>query len=511
MDVREEVKVPTGQLADLLNEHGSETTWRALIRQLALHSYPHGDASGVLRATEFGDDLPQVPNLLDRLTIGQIAIMYEFSLAYTDVSSRKAAGQYFTPDDLAQFLAARCAQLGKGVWLDPASGVGNLSYWLAAIQPDPEAFVSEFLLLSDRDPQALLIARALFSLLFYSKRENLFAQLAPRFVLLDFLEGEIPEHDFVLMNPPYAVREPDERFELAATREAYAYFIERTVKTSRGFVSVTPQSFLNGNKFASLRALLLKNFNFLRIWSFDNMPDSAFSGVKFGSTNTNTANSTRAAVTVAMRQEAVDHKLTSLLRWPSAHRAQLLTRADEFLTSAELNDYKFPKVLKPTGDLLREVGSFPPLSSLLDPKGQFSISVPASPRYYISAVKRSLNRSSLHTLRFNSEKERDKAYLLLNSGLTYWWWRLMDGGMQLSLEVLLSTPVPDFEVDYSLVTELEVSEVQNLAVKANAGKANENVKHPTWLRNRLDTKLYGHARAAQFQSIATNDDLSYLP
>lgn len=510
MDVREEVKVPTGQLGKLLGECSVEIAWRALIRQLALNSYAHGEVSGVLRSDQFDDDLPQVPNLLDNLSIGQIAIMYEFSLAHVDSSSRKASGQYFTPDDLAQFLAARCAQLGEGVWLDPACGVGNLSYWLAAVQPDAESFVVKSLLLSDRDPLALLISRALFSLLFYSKQENLFQLLEERFVLLDFLEGEIPEHDFVLMNPPYAVREPNERFELAATREAYAYFIERTVKTSRGFVSVTPQSFLNGNKFSSLRALLLKNFNFLRIWSFDNMPDSAFSGVKFGSTNTNTANSTRAAVMVAKRQQELDHQLTSLLRWPSAHRGQLLARADEFLAPAELNEAKFPKVLKPTVGLLDEIRAYPPLSSLLDSKGEFFISVPASPRYYISAVKRSLHRSSLHTLRFNSEKARDKAYLLLNSGLTYWWRRLMDGGMQLSLEVLLSTPVPEFDVNYSLVTELEVSEVQNLAVKANAGKANENVKHPVELRNRLDTKLYGPVRAAQFQSIATNDDLSYL-
>lgn len=512
MDRAAEVKVPTAALAPLLDEHGIEVTWRALLKELAQRSYAHGRECGVLDAPEYTRELPAVPNLLAQLSIGQIGIMYEFSLAHVDRSARKSAGQYFTPDDVAQFLAERTATFEPGVWLDPASGIGNLSYWLAARQADPEAFVREQLYLLDRDPLALAIARTLFSLLFYRSQPDLYAALAPRFVVGDFLSVTVPAHDYALLNPPYAARLADERFESVAARDWYAYFLERVAKTSRGFVSVTPQSFTNSGKFAGLRTVLAREFNHLRVWVFDNIPDAIFSGVKFGSENTNTSNSTRAAVIVAKRQAKVDHQITSILRWPVARRAELLARADEFLGPVSFTAEKFPKELVPTRGLLAEVAGWAQLRALTVPDGEFTLTVPASPRYYISATVRELSRSSFHTLRFATAAERDRAYLLVNSGLTYWWWRLMDGGMTLSQETLFSTPVPpQLTAAPELVALLRASEVANLTAKANAGKLNENVKHPPALRLQLDTALFGAARATQFQSIATNDDLSYLP
>ena len=65
-----------------------------------------------------------------------------------------------------------------------------------------------------------------------------------------------------------------------------------------------------------------------------------------------------------------------------------------------------------------------------DPSGSTlpTLMVPASPRYFITATKKTLTRSSYHLLPFPNEAALNQAYLLLNSGLTYWWWRVMDGG-----------------------------------------------------------------------------------
>jgi hypothetical protein len=59
----------------------------------------------------------------------------------------------------------------------------------------------------------------------------------------------------------------------------------------------------------------------------------------------------------------------------------------------------------------------------------------------------------------------------------YWWWRVRDGGMTLSLETISSLPLLDFKVDRSVVAALEKSEKTNKVYKQNAGAAQENVKH----------------------------------
>ncbi len=60
----------------------------------------------------------------------------------------------------------------------------------------------------------------------------------------------------------------------------------------------------------------------------------------------------------------------------------------------------------------------------------------------------------------------------------YWWWRVRDGGMTLSLETIMSLPLLDFSVIAELVLALEKSEKINKVYKQNAGAAQENVKHP---------------------------------
>jgi hypothetical protein len=46
--------------------------------------------------------LPQ--NHLSNLTIGEIGVLYEYSVALSDPESRRGNGQFFTPDDVAIFM-----------------------------------------------------------------------------------------------------------------------------------------------------------------------------------------------------------------------------------------------------------------------------------------------------------------------------------------------------------------------------------------------------------------------
>jgi hypothetical protein len=322
----------------------------------------------------------------------------------------------------------------------------------------------------------------------------LFDEIGDNFIVFDFLSvaesvnldlfgtnsglSAIPKHDFVIVNPPYLATDMDERFETAKAGDLYAYFLENIVKTSSGFISITPQSFTNAGKFKTLRRLLLKTYTNITIFTFDNVPANIFKGIKFGSKNSNQANSIRAAIIVALEGKG-SRKITSLIRWRSSEREMLFKRIGGFLSDVPFSEDFFPKVSKAYKDLFMSVRELPTLGEICQTRPtRFPLYVPAAPRYFIPALKKPVQRASQKTLYFRNTADRDRAYLLINSSFMYWWWRVRDGGMTLSLETIQSLPLLEFEVEDRLLTALQKSEKTNKVYKQNAGAAQENVKHP---------------------------------
>ena len=478
-------------VAEGIDRVGTEAFWHSLV---AAHARRVGAPAtpAILR------DLPargqaSGHDLLEGLTISEIGVLYEFSLAYVDRSSRKSEGQFFTPDDVARFLARRAVTLPPGTWIDPCCGIGNLSYWLAAAQHDPREFLATRLIMVDRDPLALRIARALLAIEFGLDADQ-YRSLSRRSRVADALTDELPDFDYVLMNPPYVVVPRDDRFaDTADARDLYAYFLDRLGKLARkGVVAITPQSYTSGRKFAGLRRMLVRRFEAMDIYCFDNVPDNVFRGVKFGSQNSNRVNSTRAAVLVG-RVGSSDaprrHRITPLLRWRSHERDDLFTHADDFLADLQPDELRaFPKVearLVPLHRAMVECATT--IGDLIVPGATaYPLEVPVTPRYFLSAVKRVLDRGHAHRLFFATAEDRDRAYVVLNSSLAYWWWRVYEGGITVSKSILASVPVPLGSATDSatasdlspLVAALEASEGENVVVKRNAGRPNENVKHP---------------------------------
>lgn len=467
---------------------GIDVVWQSLIAAHATRVA--GPATAAILADLPRRDPTWELDLLDGLQMDERSVLYEYSLAYVDRVDRKASGQYFTPDDVARFLASRAARFPPGTWIDPCCGVGNLSYWLAAAQPDARRFVAEQLVLVDRDPRALLIARALLATEFRLDGTQ-YAALVERSRVADALTDDLPPFDYALMNPPYVVVPRDDRFAAAESRDLYAYFLERMLTLGRrGIVAITPQSFTSGRKFAGLRRLLVRRLEAMDVYCFDNVPDNVFRGVKFGSQNTNRVNSTRAAVLVGLSGEADAprrHRITPLLRWRAHERADLFAVTDDFLADLQADeDRAFPKVgaaLVPLHRTMLECDTT--VRDLVVPgPTRYPLDVPVTPRYFLSAVKRVLDRGHVHRLFFATEADRDRAAVVLNSSLAYWWWRAYEGGITVSRGILLSVPVPIAAADPALVAALEASEVDNVVVKRNAGRPNENVKHP-WRLLRL--------------------------
>ncbi len=488
----------------LVNELGLKVAWISMVKRLSIDLDPD-DLSGLRKSSEFYNsrDLPSNP--LAGLTFQDISVLYEFSLSLNNRAQRKELGQYFTPLDAADFMAGFAADFPEGVWLDPCSSLGSLTFALVKKFPNPYEFLKNNVRLLDLDSLALLIGRALFSLFFLER--NIFKALEKSFIQCDFLDN-LPEltFDYVIANPPYSITEKRSDFESGASRDLYAYFFERIAKMSRGFVLVTPQSFTNGRKFVGLRRVLVRETKNLKIFCFDNVPDTFFRGYKFGSSNTNTVNSTRAAVSVCNPKEKEPGLfITPLIRWRSNERDQVFVRASELLTEIPKYAEKFPKISSSLLELYNEVMLWPRLTSLTSQsESSFFLNVPSTPRYFISATKRELKRSSIRQIYFVSEEARDYAYLALNSSLTYWWWRVNDGGMTLSEETLMSTPLPPtLHQALPLVPLIEASEGKSVVIKRNSGKDNENIKHDLGVISRLNQALlpkYAEALLAEHRN-----------
>jgi hypothetical protein len=487
------------KLNSLISKNKIRNTWISL---LATHISQKDQFKYVLNAKEFAEAKILPFNLLEGLSIGEVSILYEYSVAYENSKARKLNGQYFTPDDVAKFMAGYSYKFGDGVWFDPCSGIGNLTWHLVSLQSNPEEFLKHKVIVSDRDELALLIARTLLTISFQNSHGNLFHEIRRNFICFDFLSvansGEktlfssmedlssIPKHDFVIVNPPYLACKADNRFETSKAGDLYSYFLENIIKSSRGFISITPQSFTNAQKFKSLRKLLLDNFSNLKIFTFDNVPANVFKGIKFGSSNSNQANSIRAAIIVAIPGKGKP-QITSLLRWRTSERNYLFKNIEKFLSDVTLTEEFFPKVSKDYKDLYTEMSGVKTLKSILSSKRtKFPLHIPSSPRYFIPALKKPAKRASQKVLYFPNEENRDYAYMVINSSLLYWWWRVRDGGMTLSLETLMSLPLPDFKINKKLVKELEKSEKTSKVYKQNAGAAQENVKHPKALIDKLN-------------------------
>lgn len=499
MNVSTIFKFDSKKIDSLLSKYGIKNTWLHL---LATHLNSKKEFQYILTNKEFEKAKILPTNLLGELSIGEVSILYEYSVAKSNSNSRKSNGQFFTPDDVASFMASYSNKFGTGIWLDPCSGIGNLSWHLVAAQSDPEEFLLNKIILSDKDELALLIARCLLTLSFQKKHDDLFQKIRDNFIKFDFLSvadnGEfdlfsssksldgIPKHDFVIVNPPYLAAKADSRFETSKAGDLYSYFLENIIKSSKGFISITPQSFTNAHKFKTLRKLLLDNFNNLRIFTFDNVPANIFKGIKFGSTNSNQANSIRAAIIIALPGKGKPH-ITSLLRWRTSERKYLFKNIEKFLSDVSLTEEFFPKVSKEYKNLYTEMAGAKTLQSIFSSKrSKYPLYIPSAPRYFIPALKKPAKRASQKVLYFPDEEKRDYAYMAINSSLLYWWWRVRDGGMTLSLETLASFPLPDFKINKKIVAELEKSEKTSKVYKQNAGAAQENVKHPKALINKLN-------------------------
>ncbi|MCR5261520.1 MAG: SAM-dependent methyltransferase, partial [Candidatus Gastranaerophilales bacterium] len=470
-----------------VKEQGLQTTWDNIC-QYAIDNYNN------------------LPNFLDINNFGEL---YEIGLAIQDKQQKKDNGQYYTPDDVATVMSNWLKECEGENICDVACGTGKLilTYLDLIGYEKARALISAGkLYLYDFDNIALKICRTTIGIKYgldiINKINDIYCDFLDRSIIL-------PQNSKVISNPPYAqitdIQNYWEHTNVALdTKEYYAIFMEKILKQSRASVIISPYSFISGNKFYSLRKEMNNHTGF--IVSFDNVPGNIFCGRKHGIFNTNTSNSVRAAITVTNRnKQEKGYRLTPLIRFKQTERKDLLINEilEEFLNPNlqlinEQNPmfYKCDKRLSHVFDTWKEKSNGWILLDYIKEKGEYSISMPNTCRYYTTAAANIMNRSGQITLNFNDKNVFNYIYCLINSSFVYWYWRIYDGGITYPKSLLLNIPVfyelltdSDFKFFEDMTTEMIKKSKNYIITKNNVG-TQENIKYPREYRDKINKKFF---------------------
>lgn len=441
------------------------------------------------------------------LEFDNIGELYEIGLECDNQISKKELGQYYTPKDVCSFMASKTLSLLDVVHdalADVCCGTGNLVIEvLNQIDKDDVQRILRDgrLYLYDLDKTAMRLAIMKIVILFVSKYDkNSYMQIVNNIncSVGNFLDDSVslPENCVIISNPPYG-KIPDKMLvwkecESLATNDMYAVFIEKMAKQSKGAVIISPQSFLGGSKFSTIREVL-SNFGGY-IYSFDNIPCPIFIGRKKGIFNTNKMNSVRAAITV-INNKSKGFRVSPMIRFNASEREEMFKQLDNLLGNFVYigsNPWtKIPKTLEPVVKSLKcatETVNDLIQKNAKKQEKRFQITIPSTPRYFITGSRRELSRSSKIVIYARDRESFDRLYVMINSTFSYLWWRIYDGGITLSRQTLLSMPVPNMSAEEmkAIVAEGVNMEGDYIVNKVNAGKNNENVKFPDDYRRKVN-------------------------
>lgn len=371
-----------------------------------------------------------------------------------DIDTKKKEGIFYTPEDISIFMSKKTKVFddGKGIWLDPCCGLGILSITLASIQDDPIDFVQNRLIINEKDKNQLEIALSNFKKKF---------GVTPKSYNEDFLDINF-KFDYIIMNPPYFKYK---------NSDIYAYFLEKACTSTKGFVSINPISFTNGTDFKKTRENLL-NYKSITLYHFDNIPGHIFEDA-----------SVRVSI-IVVHNKLNEHKTTGLIRWKSDSRVEMLNAIESNLSEGIFDKDFFYKTAPNTKQY---INSNKKLKDFIVPDSIYKLYVTNSPRYFITASSQILDRKGQIKICMKDLESYNKAFIMLNSSYLYWWWRTVDSSMSLTKKTLLSLPWIDFNYPPSIIHKIVNSELNNKVYKKNAGKLQENIKHPKKLIQELNS------------------------
>lgn len=462
---------------------GLEKTWKKILEGKSKESEKYSE----LKTEDFGE-------------------LYEQGLAHLDKDAKKNLGKYYTPSDVSRIMATWLKGLNGQKVADVGCGTGNLilSYLELIGRDEARSLILDGnLYLYDLDKTALSICCHTIALLY---GDDLLGKINA--ICGDFLDKDIaiPNDCKVISNPPYAkITAISSQWQQTSvqkeSRELYAAFLEKISQQSKSAVVITPYSFCGARKFFSLRKVMSERNGF--IVSFDNVPGNIFKGQKHGIFNSNHANSVRASITVLENSGTAGIRLSPLIRFSTAERKQLL----DVLVLEKLIGLKKQKVsdkeqkfrkcfreIEPIVDSWQK-RSTEKLGDLIQRRpNDFRIEIPNTCRYFCVASSKELKRTGKHVIFAKNQEAFDYLYAFVNSSFLYLQWRMYDGGINLTSELLKTTPtffrlVKDKGCLRDLVEQVKSEEENYLVYKPNANALQENIKFPLSVRDSFNKIL----------------------
>ena len=273
-----------------------------------------------------------------------------------------------------------------------------------------------------------------------------------------FIESKISEMQnsskqrrvIFLGNPPYGRVKLDENehhgFASLKSANKAAYFLEQAVRIAQEkdvICQVVPISLVHSQKAISLRKFLEKHCSKIIFETYDVVPGYMFEQGKSTSSSSKSITIRVAIITMVVGGPLRVMMASRYVRWGSDEREILF---DTPLIRLNKNLYggdQWPKIgSKETKEIvLHLLKNEETISSILHKKGGYQLYVADTPRYFISAVHKKLNRGQ-HSLNFSSTLYRDLAQVIICSDLFYWYWRVFEGEFSLTKKCLGSMPIP---------------------------------------------------------------------
>ena len=416
--------------------------------------------------------------------------LYEQGLAYINKIEKKEMGKYYTPVDVAQVMGRFFLPLDGQALCDIGCGTGCLILEVLNLLSKEEArqYIRQHeLFLYDIDSLAARICQEQI-LFFYGEDLKDYIHLS----IGDFLQDTIilPPNCKVISNPPYGKMSLTRTVIQQKTKDLYAAFMEKIINQSKSAVIITPHSFLNGDKFDSLRQLLgTKHCDF---YAFDNVPGNIFNGPKRGIFNSNNVNSVRACISIITDDNAGIYT-SEFIRFSNAERSSLLqveVLKETLSTTKQEYKTKTPFFMLKKGAPTHWLQSPKTIENLLTAYSDYAINVPTTCRYYTVGAVTNLSRQGKYVLYAKSKEDFYLLYGLLNSSYCYYFYRLANGGITYPIRLLKKCPVPNIlnlPSDFKEYCDILINNESDFIVtKKNAGEIQENIKIPAEYRNKLN-------------------------
>lgn len=435
--------------------------------------------------------------------------------------TKRAAGVFYTPSDVAAHLVARSfrgadhSSIERAVVLDPACGSGALliqalkmihPVWTTASQDDELDLAAHVLVGIDKSILALQIAAYAIAMVALRSSTRLISPLLPKManigrnlfhldamqLLSETIQSEnvrdrLSGHTiFLVSNPPFIRREEEnpgkqlsfadqevlqERSHFPSTNVFLDFLrlMPRLTQAHGGAASMVLPLAITYNsqkEFVSTRQFMAESGGAWIVESFDRTPDSLFGDdVK-----------TRACIVSYYPGDEVPPILrtTSLIRWSSRNRHEMFQTLTPVLVGRGVPRLAIPKIGSERGlALFRSIESS---SSHYFAEDLKAISLSVTPSGLLLRNRRtaynwlpfepferkhpSENSQLDRRYRYWKPKnERDvySLYALTQSRLAYWWWRVWGDGFHLTDKLVRSIPLG--LLNFSVPSRDELNEV----------------------------------------------------